>query len=154
MNTKQLNDSIKSNHIVTSQHKMSNQIDKVSNEEFWSLIVRKDGTFQIGSFSMKTRNLQNASTSWGTISHSQELISVIYEDNFTIIKGENKKPQSDFWKQNKETFNFVASRIANHWDREQTHCIFGDCQFIFEKNPEKFPKIMLEQLATKYNIIK
>lgn len=131
----------------------SNQMEKILNEEFWSLIIRKNGDYQIGNFSIKTRNLQNDTSSWSTISNSGHLISAIYEDNYRTPKCECTAGQTNFWKENKENFNYIASRIANTLDQINTNCIIGDCQFCFEgKSVYEFPEERLQELAKRFNV--
>ncbi len=126
-------------------------------EKFLTLVVKKDKSCTIGMFSMQERGMENANNSWSVIHVGNEMISVIYADDYRIPKTQvhnndnitDKNRQESFWRKNKTSFNQKASRIANHLDQQHVNCIIGDCAFVFEQ-PTSFTEASLQELVDQY----
>ena len=133
------------------------QIQRILNEEFLTLIVKIDGTYLIGMFSQLERDKHIKENynevSWSAITFENETISLFYKDDYRIsaisATNKDKSNQLTFWIDNNNLYNSTASLIANELDNTNVNCIIGNCAFVFDHNTN-FTKEKLDILIEKY----
>lgn len=143
---------------------MDPEIEKILNEKYLMLIVKKDGQYLIDHLTFDQRDKEieieiNKSPDYSVIGfgpdHLDESIILSYGKNYKVHK--NTKDQKDFMCQNnfliknKEQHNYIATCIANHLDDTYINCIIGNCAFVVNDSTI-ITKTKLENLIEKFKI--
>lgn len=121
--------------------------------KFLTLMISQQGNFFIGRITTIERHemFNKIPCFSSTIGLLTDLITVISPSDHQIPF---HSTQSDFngrlgfMAQNAQSYNVRATRLANSMDNKHTHCIVGDCAFVFDTNTN-FTEDILHRLTSE-----